>query len=321
MTEAIFASVDLGGTNIKAALGKADGTVLVSDSAPTRSHEGPEAVLDRIAQLVNRLAAEVGTPPSALGMGVPGLVDLAQGRTLFLPNLPTQWRGVEVRAILSPRVACPVYLLNDVRTATLGEMEYGHGREVASFVFFAIGTGIGGGIVIDRKLRLGPLGAAAEMGHQTIIPDGPICGCGNRGCMEALASGPAVAAAGVRLLRNGLAPVLHEIVGGDLNRVTPETMAQAAREGERTVQIEIRRAAEFIGIGVANMVTALHPDRVVFGGGVAQMGDLLLEPIREVLRLRVRMFPADTVPVVISKLGEQAGTLGGIALAMRKLEE
>jgi glucokinase len=321
VTEAIFASVDLGGTNIKAALGKADGTVLIADNTPTRSHEGPEGVLDRIAHMVNELAEKVGARPSALGMGVPGLVDLAQGRTLFLPNLPTQWRGVDVRALLSPRVDCPVYLLNDVRTATLGEMEYGHGREVASFIFFAIGTGIGGGIVIDHKLRLGPLGAAAEMGHQTIVPDGPICGCGNRGCMEALASGPAVAAAGVRLLRNGLAPILHDIVEGDLNRVTPETMAQAAREGEETVQVEVRRAAEFIGIGVANMVTALHPERVVFGGGVAQMGDLLLDPIREVLRLRVRMFPADTVSVVVSQLGDRAGTLGGIALALRKLEE
>jgi len=321
MTEAILASVDLGGTNIKAALGKADGTVLVADTAPTRSHEGPEAVLERIAHLVNDLAEKVDAIPSALGMGVPGLVDLAHGRTLFLPNLATQWRGVDVRALLSPRVDCPVYLLNDVRTATLGEMEYGHGREVASFIFFAIGTGIGGGIVIDHKLRLGPLGAAAEMGHQTIVPDGPICGCGNRGCMEALASGPAVAAAGVRLLRNGLAPILHGIVEGDLNRVTPETMAQAAREGEETVQIEIRRAAEYIGIGVANMVTALHPERVVFGGGVAQMGDLLLDPIREVLRLRVRMFPADSVSVVVSQLGDRAGTLGGIALALRKLEE
>ena len=320
MKEAIFASIDLGGTNIKAALGRADGAVLVSESSPTRSHEGPGAVLDRIAELVNRLADEAGERPAALGMGVPGLVDLAQGKTLFLPNLPTQWRGVDVRGILSPRVACPVYLLNDVRTATLGELEYGHGRDAASFIFFAIGTGIGGGIVIDRKLRLGPLGAAAEMGHQTIIPDGPICGCGNRGCMESLASGPAVAAAGVRLLRNGLAPMLHEIVEGDLNRVTPETMAQAARNGEETVRIEIRRAAEFIGIGIANMVTALHPDRVVLGGGVAQMGELLLDPIREVLRLRVRMFPADTVPVVVSKLGDQAGTLGGIALAMRRLE-
>jgi glucokinase len=138
--------------------------------------------------------------------------------------------------------------------------------------------------------------------------------------MESLASGPAVAAAGVRLLRNGLAPILHEIIDGDLNLVTPETMAQAARNGEETVRIEIRRAAEFIGIGIANMVTALHPDRVVLGGGVAQMGELLLDPIREVLRLRVRMFPADTVPVVVSKLGDRAGTLGGIALAMRRVE-
>jgi len=315
---AIYASVDLGGTNIKCALADADGTVVASESVPTDSHEGPDSVIARMAGLVNRLASGLGVRPEAVGIGVPGLVDLEAGITRFFPNLPTQWRDVPVRAKMEPVVGCPVFLLNDVRTATLGEMAFGHGREVASFLFFAIGTGIGGGIVIDGKLRLGPLGAAAEMGHQTIIPDGPLCGCGNRGCMETLANGPAISAAGVRLLRNGLAPKLHEIAAGDLNRVTPETMAAAAVAGEATVADEIRRAAEYLGIGIANMVTALHPDLVVIGGGVSHLGELLLVPIRKVLRQRVRMFPAETVPVKISQLGDKAGMLGGVVLAMRR---
>ena len=134
--------------------------------------------------------------PVAAGMGVPGLVDRDQGITLFLPNLPTQWRGVAVARMLGDCIGYPVYLLNDARIATLGEMSYGLGRNGGTMVFLSLGTGIGGGVVIDGKLRLGPLGAAGELGHQTILPDGPLCGCGNHGCLETLASGPAIGAEG-----------------------------------------------------------------------------------------------------------------------------
>ncbi|GAB4247634.1 MAG: ROK family protein [Acidobacteriota bacterium] len=314
----LYAGVDLGGTNIKAVLATAEGEVVVSDATETASHLGPDGVLERVAALVQELAGRAGTPPVALGMGVPGLLDLKRGISLFLPNFPTNWRNVPIREALQRALGCPVDILNDVRTATLGELMYGYGREVDSFVLFTIGTGIGGGVVIDRRLRLGPLGAAGELGHQTILGEGPLCGCGNRGCLEALASGPAIAAAGVRLIRNGLAPRLHELAGGDLNRVTPELMARAAEEGEESVRAELLRVAEYLGIGVANVVTALHPDLVLLGGGVAKMGDLLLEPVREVVRRRVRMFPVDGVVIDRPRLVENAGTLGGVALAVER---
>ena len=158
---------------------------------------------------VSRLAEEAGPGPLlGLGMGTPGLVDVATGTTRFLPNMPTQWRDVPVAAILGERLGCPVRLLNDVRTALLGELRFGHGKDHPrmTMAFFAIGTGVGGAVAIDGQLRLGPLGAAGELGHQTIITDGPRCGCGNRGCLEALASGPAITAEGVRLMLAGLAP-------------------------------------------------------------------------------------------------------------------
>ncbi len=308
--------MDLGGTHIGAALADERGTLLVERTIPTASHEGPEAVLGRIAGLVRALAAETGRHPQSLGMGVPGLVDLLTGTTRFLPNLPTQWRDVPASRILSGQVGCPVYLLNDARAAALGELTYGSGREAASLLFFTIGTGIGGGVVIDRRLRLGPLGAAGELGHQTIVPDGPMCGCGNRGCLEALASGPAMAAEGVRLLRTGLAPALHQITGGDAGRVTPETMAEAASR-DRAVAAAIDRAAGFLGIGIANLVTALHPDLVVLGGGVAAMGERLLGPVRRAVADRVRMLPLDGVRIERSALGEKAGLYGAAALALR----
>lgn len=315
----IYASVDLGGTNIKAALAGPDGQVRCARSVPTLAHEGPDAVLGRIAALVDRLCQEADARPAALGLAVPGLADIRCGVTRFLPNLPTQWRNVSVRELLEPKLRCPVFLLNDVRMATLGELTFGHGRERpgTTMVFFAVGTGIGGGVVVDGRLRLGPLGAAGELGHQIILLDGPRCGCGNRGCLETLASGPAIAAEGIRLMHSGLAPRLYEMVGGDASRVTAREMAAAAQAGDENVKEAITRAAEYLGIGVVNSVVVLHPDLVVIGGGVAQLGDLLLEPIRRTLRQRVGMFPTDGVEIKASLLGEMAGTLGGIALAMK----
>ncbi|HUU14667.1 MAG TPA: ROK family protein [Terriglobia bacterium] len=312
-----YASVDLGGTNIAAVFAGADGRVVAEQSVPTRSHEGPDAVLGRIAELVNDLARQTGRKPSALGMGVPGLADLKNGRTKFLPNLPTQWRDVPVRDILSPKVGCPVYLLNDVRMATLGELVFGHGRGARTMAFFALGTGIGGGVVVDGKLRLGPLGAAGELGHQTILPDGPRCGCGNRGCLETLASGPALTAEGVRLMLSGQAPKLHQLVRGDASAITPKEMAAAAQAGDEVVKEAIIRCAGFLGIGVSNIVVILHPDLIVLGGGVAAMGPLLFDTVRQTLRERVGMLPTDEIAIKPSMLGDRAGALGGIALAMK----
>jgi len=313
----VYAGVDLGGTMLKAVLGNADGKILCENSIPTQSHLGPNGVLDRIATLVNELAAKAKQKPAALGMGVPGLVDLKAGVTKFLPNFPTQWREVKVRETLSPKIGCPVYLLNDVRTATLGELTYGHGRTANTMVFFALGTGIGGGVVVDGKLRLGPLGAAGELGHLTILPDGPRCGCGNRGCVEALASAPAIAAEGVRLMLSGQAPKLHEIAGGDAGKVTTKTMAEAAAKGDEKVAEAIVRAAEYLGIAIASVVTTLHPDLIVIGGGAAGIGDLLFDNVRRTVCERVKMFPGETVRIEPSLLGDKAGILGAIALAVK----
>jgi glucokinase len=314
---ATYASVDLGGTNIKCAYGDESGRIIGSDSTPTESHEGPRRVLDRIADLVNALSRQAGSPPAALGMGCPGLVDVKNGITKFFPNLPTHWRDVPVREILSPQVGCPVYLLNDVRMATLGELTFGHGRTARTMAFFALGTGIGGGIAIDGKLRLGPLGAAGELGHQVILPDGPRCGCGNHGCLETLASGPAITAEGIRLMQTGLAPKLYELCHGEASRVTTREMAEAASAGDEAVREAIVRAAAYLGIGTVNVVVTLHPDLIVLGGGVSLIGDLLFDTVRRTLRERVHMFPTEGIQVKPSQLGEHAGTLGGIALAMK----
>jgi glucokinase len=317
----LFASVDLGGTKIAGAIAGLDGGILAEGRIATNSHEGPSGVLPRIAGLVADLSARLGARPVAVGMGVPGLVDVRTGVTQFLPNLPSQWRGVPVGQTLSATLGCPLFLLNDARMAALGEFTFGRGRATDTMIFLTIGTGIGGGIIVDGKLRLGALGAAGEFGHQTIQRDGPLCGCGNRGCLEALASGPALVAEGVRLLYSGLAPILFEMVSGNAGAVTPKEMGAAARAGDTAVRDAIHRTATWLGIGIANMVTALHPDMVVLGGSVAALDDLLLEPVRETVKQRVRMFPVDDLRIERSLLEDKAGLLGGIALAAAKSHE
>lgn len=311
-----FGSADLGGTNIAMGICDAAGSLLAERTVPTQSHLGPASVIERIAIALAELAAEAGGPLAAVGMGVPGLVN-KDGTTLFLPNLPTQWRNIPVAAELRDRLGCPVYLLNDARLATLGELSFGRGREAETLVFFTIGTGIGGGVAIDGRLRLGPLGAAGELGHQTIVPDGPLCGCGSHGCLEAIASGPAISAEGIRLMRAGQAPRLDELTGGSADLVTPQQMSKAAGEGDEAVAGALRRAGTFLGIGVANVVTALHPDLVVLGGGVSGTGELLIGAVRSEVLKRVRMFPAGNVRIEYSDLKDKAGLYGGFALAMR----
>ncbi|MFN7541996.1 MAG: ROK family protein [Acidobacteriota bacterium] len=307
-----LASIDLGGTNLAVAIGLPDGQILASTEVPTRADLGPAAVLGTMARLVRELAPQ---GVEAVGVGVPGLCDLERGETLFLPNLPTQWRGIPLAATLEDALGCGVYLLNDARMATLGELDFGHGRHVRDFAFFTLGTGIGGGLVIDGRLRLGRFGAAGEFGHQTVEPDGLPCGCGSRGCLELYASAPALLGEAVRLLRMGQAPDLFARLGGDLNLLTPALLALSH---DPAISLLLDRAARYLAIGAANVALAFHPDLVVFGGGLARMGDRLLLPVRAELDRRVKMFPASSLRLDLSQTGPHAPALGGIALARRR---
>ncbi|MEN6480392.1 MAG: ROK family protein [Anaerolineales bacterium] len=318
MAASVYASVDLGGTKIACAFADETGQVLAENRVPTEAHEGPRAVVDRMATLINGLSATTGIRPQGVGIGVPGLADLPNGIVRFLPNLPGKWPNIPVRDWLSPQVGCPVSLLNDVRMATLGELVFGHGRTATTMAFFAVGTGIGGGAVVNKRLHLGSMGAAGEFGHLVVLPNGPLCGCGAHGCMEALASGPAISAEGMRLMLIGNAPNLYRIVDGDLNRVNPGTMLEAALAGDAPVRDAIERAAYYLGLGISQVAHTLHPDLVVIGGGVANIGDILFNKVRTTLDEQIHMFPPESVALKPSLLGDRAGMLGGIALAMKQ---
>jgi len=317
----VLVGVDLGGTSITVAVSDMDGHLLFDEWMATEAHNGPDAVIKRIGKLLQEIALSKSSNVKAVGVGAPGLIDVENGVTKFLPNLPGQWRDIPLAAKLTDIVRCPVKVANDARTATLGELKFGHGKVLsnATLAFFTLGTGVGGGIAVDGKLRLGPLGAAGELGHQTILQNGLHCGCGNRGCLETLASGPAIAAEGIRLMKSGLAPNLYECVDGNADRVSVAEM-MAVFEKDTAIQEAILSAATYIGIAAANVVTILHPDLIVFGGGVAEIGKPLIDTVRQVVRDRVGMFPAENVQVKKSMLGVKAGAMGAIGLAMDAID-
>lgn len=311
-----YIGCDLGGTNLRAAIVDVDasrGAVLHQMSIPTLARQGHDAVMKRMADLFLQLIQSAGMirdDIGGVGIGAPGVLDLEKGETLFLPNLPGTWSHVPLRDTIIKLTGLPTALLNDVRSITNGEWCFGAGRGVDTVAVFAIGTGIGGGLVINGQLHLGIGGTAGELGHTIIDFNGPRCGCGSDGCLEAYASGPAIAAMGIKAVAQGLTTRISELCEYDLNRITPKLIAEAARAGDETAMDIYERAGFYLGIAAATVCVAIGPRRIIIGGGVSQAGELLLNPIRRTLRERVSVMPIEQVEVVQSQLGNNAGVIG-----------
>jgi glucokinase len=310
----VFVGCDIGGTNIQAGLVDIEtGSVLTSNSISTLSRQGPEEVLKRMAKLISDLIGDYRIHQKdigGLGISAPGVIDLETNTTLFLPNLYTGWRNVPVGERMKSYLGLDVAMLNDVRAITFGEWAFGAGKGVDSMACFAIGTGVGGGLVVNNQLVLGFGGTAGELGHQTVDLNGPRCGCGNHGCIEVFASGPAIAAEAGRGIRQGWSTLIMELIENDLNKLTPEVVAKAANMGDEFALEVWNRAGTYLGIGIANILTCVGVKRVVIGGGVGKAGDLLLNPIKKVLKERVHLMPLEKVELVLAKLGNDAGTIG-----------
>jgi len=309
-----FIGCDLGGTNLRAAIVDVEsGEVLHHMSIPTLAREGHDAVMERMADLFLQVIQAAGLQKDeigGIGIGVPGVLDLEKGETIFLPNLPGTWPHVPLRDKITQLTGLPTALLNDVRSITNGEWRFGAGRGVDTVAVFAIGTGIGGGLVVNGQLHLGIGGTGGELGHTMIDFNGPRCGCNNNGCLEAYASGPAIAAMGMKAVSQGLTTQLGELCDFDLNRITPELIAKAANAGDEIAREIYEKAGFYIGIAAANICASIGPRRIIIGGGVAQAGELLLNPIRRTVRERVHIMPVEQVEVVPSQLGDNAGMIG-----------
>src|SRR5688572_1098584 len=316
-----YIGIDLGGTNMRAAIADTDtGQIFHQRQCPTLGAEGQEAVIDRMVALIRELTQVNGSTGSikGVGIGVPGTPDIDTGVIKFLPNLPGKWLNVPLQSIVEEEVQLPVAIINDVRAITLGEWMFGAGRGLETVVCLAIGTGIGGGVVVNGQFHLGIGGTAGEFGHHVVEVDGLPCGCGGKGCLELYASGPAIAAMGVKEVMHGHTTRIGELVNYDLNRIDAEIIFQAARDGDQIANSILHKVGRYLGIAVGNILGTISPQRVIFGGGVSRAGDLLLRPIMQTLYERVHVIPVQKVEFVIAELGISGGLIGAALWARQR---
>lgn len=318
-----YVGVDLGGTTLRVAVVDTEtGELFGLAETQALAREGQEAVIARMAALINQVVAQSGIPRGEIGgagIGLPGMLDMENGVVRFLTNLPGHWLNVPLQKAIEASTGLPTCLINDVRAMTLGEWKHGAGRGVDTIACFAIGTGVGGGLVINGRLHLGIDGTAGELGHQIIDMNGPLCGCGSRGCLEVYASGPAIAAMGVKAVMQGMTTSIGKLVDYDLNRITSKVIYQAAILGDAIALSIFEQAGYCLGVAVSNMLVSVGPRKVVIGGGVAQAGDLLLEPIRKTVRDLVHIMPTSQVEIVPATLGTHAGLIGAAVWAGLRL--
>lgn len=306
--------VDVGGTKILTGLVTDAGEVVRRHRIHT-PQEGPEAVADAIADSVSHVLA--GLPRvevCGVGVGVPGPLNPETGVVYQPPNL-RGWDTVPLGDLLSARIALPVRLENDADAAAIGEWWAGAGRGVSDLVYITVSTGVGGGIIVAGSLVRGVSGTAGEVGHMTIDPDGPRCHCGNTGCLEMLASGPAIARMAADAIRAGRSTTMLDLAGGDPDSVTAKTVADAARAGDPLAGEIYERAGTYLGIGIANLLNLLNPARIIIGGGVSKAGSLLFDPARRTARQRAFERPARDAEIVPAGLGDDAGAIGAAATA------
>jgi glucokinase len=303
--------IDIGGTKIAALRISAEGEIRAGTVIPTPANDQSVAL-----PAIEAAAAEVmDDGVVAIGIGMAGLIDVRSGVLLSTPNLV--WRQLPLGEGLRAKYGLPVTVDNDATSAAWAESRLGASRERADSLFVGVGTGIGGGIVSGGNLIRGAHGLAGEIGHSIVEPGGPLCGCGNRGCWEQVASGLAIARAGRRAVTDEPGSEIARLAGGDPGRATGELVTEAAQRGDDVAVAILATVARRLGEGVASLVNVLDPEIVVIGGGVGEAGDVLFGPLREAFLASVE--GADVrpeVPIVPAQLGNDAGAIGAALLAL-----
>jgi len=310
--------IDIGGTNSKVGVVDAQGSILHRLTFPTEEHLGGGQLLGKMVQAVEEcLASGVAGRREFVGLGIgsPGLIDPEQGVVLDCPGKIPGWTGTHVCKGLSEAAGIPAWMDNDVKVIGLGEGWVGAGKDARDFLVFALGTGIGGAVIIDGRLYQGAHYNAGVFGHIIVEPNGYRCICGNRGCIEAYASSRSVAARAVDHILRGVETSIKDSVAGDLNRVDARVVAEAAEAGDPIAQALLRDAAHYLATAIISTVHILDPELIVIGGGVARAEKYFVDEVRNLIQQYAWLPPGAHVDVVPAKLGDDAGILGGAKLA------
>jgi glucokinase len=308
----VIIAIDIGGTQLRVAVYPRSGiTPIKVQRAPTLGTE--EGVFDRLITLIDSVWPS--EPVDVICAAVPGPLNPYTGIVLETPNIPA-WKNYPLAELLTRKFAVSTYIGNDANMAVLGEWLYGAGQGHHDIVYLTISTGIGGGVISNGKLIEGCRGMATELGHITVLPNGPVCSCGVRGHLEAVASGSAIAKYASEQIKDGRKSILKN---GEL---TARQVSEAAQQGDDLAIESFNRAGGFIGQATADFLHMFNPSMVIFGGGVSLSGDLILNPIKQSMRRNI-MDPAymDSLEITTAKLGDGAGLLGSLALAHVKLGE
>ena len=313
--------VDMGGTKILSAVIDAEGNILGTAKVPTKADAGTSVVIDRIADSIQKAIGTSGvneTSIEAVGIGAPGPLDPETGVVIFAPNLG--WRDVPLKAELEARVGIPTFVDNDVNIGTLGEHAFGAGKGVQNIVGIFVGTGIGGGIILQGELFHGASKTAGEIGHIIVKADGPRCGCGRRGCLEALASRTAMTKQFQKAIKKkGKKSVISKLTNGDLSAIRSGVLAKAIRANDKLTLKIFKKATKYLGIGIGSIVNFLNPEMIILGGGVVEaLDDTFLDNIRAAAAKYALPNTLDGVQIVRAKLGDNSGILGAAALARQR---
>lgn len=312
--------IDLGGTKVAAAVVDDSGRIHGKGHRATEAQRGPAAVIGNMAKAVEEALA--ATPPhlreqvQGIGVGAPGIIDAAAGTVLLAPNL--RWENLPLRALLEERFGQPVAMDNDANCAALGEQWAGAARGRRHVVMVTLGTGVGGGLILDGRIYRGAGGFAGELGHIPVDEDGPPCGCGRRGCLEVYASASAIAARGREAVAAGHGRAIRaQARRTSRGQIDARAVLAAAQKGDPTAAAIVREAAGRLGWTLAGVVNALNPEVIVVGGGISRAGNLLLDPVRAEVARRALGGPAGQVEIVAARLGNEAGLVGAASLLWR----
>jgi glucokinase len=315
--------IDLGGSKVLTAIVDPRGEMLSSDESVTPATKGREAVIRSILDSAHRALKQAGIAISqifAIGIGAPGISNPEAGILFTSPNLPAL-RDILLRDIMQERLGRKTFLINDANAAALGEFYFGAARAARNFIYITLSTGIGGGIVIGGKIYTGAIGAAGEVGHMTIDDNGPICNCGSRGCWETLASGTALAREAKHRIEQGAKTSILKHAEGDVEKVTAQVIHSAAEQGDSVAKELIARTGYYVGVGLANLINIFNPELIIIGGGLSNIGDMLLEPAFKTAGKRAYKEAFRAVRFASAELGRNSGVVGAAAFAFREMRK
>ncbi|MCS7230083.1 MAG: ROK family protein [Candidatus Kryptonium sp.] len=310
--------VDLGGTFIKAGIVDETGNIIIEDSIPTEAEKGPSHVIEQISKIVLKLSENYDDDQIiGVGIGAPGQVD-PQGGVKYPPNFPG-WTVVYLAKEVEKRTSLRAIVDNDANVAAIGEAKFGAGKEHPNFIMVTLGTGIGGGIIIGRKIYRGPTGGAGEIGHVSINFEGPKCNCGNYGCVEAYVGQKYLSSWVAKELERNPNSKIIEIVNGDLSKIEPHIISIAAEQGDEFAINVWKKAGFYVGVMLASVMNLFDINVAIVGGGVAKAGKILFDAMNETVKSRALKPIAEKAIVIPAQLGNKAGVLGAGALAFEEL--